>query len=95
MEEETVQFRVADVENWTFGEPSAKQSAPDICTLMEAFWRFFTAARLAYAAKHVAIFSTGFNALVRLPRTLSFLPVSPISRLLLPGRVDALSNNGA
>ena len=89
----TVQFRMADVDNWTFGEPSAEQSAPDICALMDAFWRFFTAARLAYAAKHVAIFSTGFNALVR--QNFVLPARSPISHLLLPGRVDAVSNNGA
>jgi len=77
---------LADVENWIFGEPSASQSGPDFCT--QICWMLsaiFHRREIGYAAKHVAMFSAGVDALVRLPGLLSFLPVSPIIHPALAG----------
>ena len=94
MEEATVQFRVADVENWTFGRAFRQTIRTGLLHANGRFLAIFHRRQIGLRCEACRV-STGFNALVRLPRTLSFLHVSPISRLLLPGRVDAVSNNGA
>ena len=92
MEEATVQFRVADVENWTFGRAFRQTIRTGHLHANGRFLAIFHRREIGLRCEACRV-STGFNALVR--QNFVLPARSPISHLLLPGRVDAVSNNGA